>query len=153
MTDEQRPTPHTIVTAPELAPPSGFAHAVAAAPGTTVYLGGQTAQRPDGEIRGVTISEQFDIAAGNVVAAVRAAGGGPEHLVSMVIYVTDVTAYRSALADLAPVYRAHFGRHYPAIALLGVAALFDTEAMVEIVATAVIPDDGPAHDAATAIDR
>ncbi|WP_020666773.1 RidA family protein [Amycolatopsis nigrescens] len=132
-------TPHRIVVAPELAEPVGFAHAVVPAPGTTVYLGGQTAQGPDGAIRGTSMSEQFDVAAGNVVSALRAAGGRPEHLVSLLLYVTDVPAYRDALKELGPLYRKHFGRHYPAIALLGVAELFDAEAKIELVGTAVIP--------------
>jgi enamine deaminase RidA (YjgF/YER057c/UK114 family) len=132
--------PHTIVTAPDLAPPVGFAHAVVAAPGRTVHLGGQTAQGPDGAIVGEAMAAQFDVAAGNVVAALRAAGGYPEQLVSITIYVTDVAAYRAALPELGPLWRKHFGRHYPAVALLGVAELFDREAMIELVATAVLPD-------------
>jgi enamine deaminase RidA (YjgF/YER057c/UK114 family) len=133
-------SPHEIVTAPELAEPVGFAHAVVAAPGRTVHLGGQTAQGRDGRIVGGTMAEQFDVAAGNVVAALRAAGGRPEHLVSMVIYVTSVPEYRAALPELKAVWRGHFGRHYPAVALLGVTALFDDDARVELVAVAVVPD-------------
>jgi enamine deaminase RidA (YjgF/YER057c/UK114 family) len=131
-------TPHEVVTAPGLAAPIGFAHAVIAAPGRTVYLGGQTAQGPDGAIVGTAMADQFDIAAGNVVTALAAAGGEPAHLVSLVIYVTDVPAYKAALTELGPLWRKHFGRHYPAVALLGVAALFDTEAMIEIIGTAVV---------------
>jgi len=133
-------TPHEIVTAPELAEPVGFAHAVvAAAGGRTVYLGGQTAQGRDGAIVGDTMAEQFDVAAGNVVAALRAAGAAPEHLVSLVIYVTDVAEYRAALPELGAVWRRHLGRHYPAVALLGVHALFDGDARVELLGTAVVP--------------
>ena len=132
-------TPHRIVTAPRLAEPSGYAHAVVAEPGTLVYLGGQTAQGPDGAIRGSTIVEQFDVAAGNVVAALAAAGGRPEHLVFVTVYATDVAEYRASLADLGGVYRRHFGRHYPAMALLGVSALFDEAAKIELVGVAVIP--------------
>ena len=130
---------HEIVTAPGLAEPVGFAHAVVAAPGRTVYLGGQTAQGPDGAIVGSTMAEQFDRAAGNVVAALAAAGGTPEHLVSLIIYTTAVAEYRAALKELGPLWRRHFGRHYPAVALLGVAELFDEAAKVELVGTAVIP--------------
>jgi len=128
-----------IVNAPGLAEPVGFAHAVVAGPGDTVYLGGQTAQGPDGRIVGATVAEQFDQAAGNVVAALAAAGASPEQLVSLVVYTTDVPAYKASLGELGPVWRKHFGRHYPAVALLGVAALFDEEAVVELVGTAVIP--------------
>jgi enamine deaminase RidA (YjgF/YER057c/UK114 family) len=132
-------SPHEVVTAPGLAEPVGFAHAVVAAPGRTVYLGGQTAQGPDGAIVGDTLVAQFDRAAGNVVAALAAAGGAPEHLVSLVIYTPVVGEYRAALRELGPVWRRHFGRHYPAVALLGVAELFDEAAKVELVGTAVIP--------------
>jgi len=132
-------TPHEIVTAPGLAKPVGFAHAVVAAPGRTVYLGGQTAQDADSQIVGTTMAEQFDQAAGNVVAALAAAGGEPGHLVSLVIYVTDVAGYKAALPELGPLWRKHFGRHYPAVALLGVVELFDAEAMIELIGTAVIP--------------
>lgn len=130
---------HEIVTAPGLAEPVGYAHAVVAAPGRTVYLGGQTAQGPDGAIVGTALVEQFDVAAGNAVAALTAAGGAPEHLVSLIIYTTDVLEYRESLEQLGPVWRKHFGRHYPAVALIGVAELFDEEAVIELVGTAVIP--------------
>jgi enamine deaminase RidA (YjgF/YER057c/UK114 family) len=133
-------TAHEIVNAPELARPVGFAHAVAAAPGRTVYLGGQTAQDRDGAIRGATIAEQFDVAAGNVVAALAAAGGEPQHLVSLQIFVTSVAEYRTALREVGLVYRRRFGRHFPAMALLGVRELFDAEAKVELVGVAVVPD-------------
>jgi enamine deaminase RidA (YjgF/YER057c/UK114 family) len=128
---------HRIVNSPDLAAPVGFAHAVVA--GRTVYLGGQTAQGPDGAIVGDTLVAQFDVAAGNVVTALSAAGGAPEHLVSLIIYTTDMAAYRASLEQLGPLWRKHFGRHYPAVALLGVATLFDDEASVELVGTAVIP--------------
>jgi enamine deaminase RidA (YjgF/YER057c/UK114 family) len=132
-------SPHRIVTAPRLAEPSGYAHAVVAEPGTLVYLGGQTAEGPDGAIHGRTIVEQFDVAVGNVVAALAAAGGRPEHLVYMTVYVTDVSDYRASLRDIGGIYRRHLGRHYPAMALVGVNALFDDAAKIELVGVAVIP--------------
>ena len=129
-----------IVTAPQLAPPVGYAHAVvAAAGGRTVHLGGQTALGPDGAIRGGTLAEQFDVAAGNVLAALEAAGGAPEHLVQMLVFVTDVAEYKASLRELGQVWQRRFGRRYPAMGLFGVTALFDEQARVELVATAVIP--------------
>lgn len=131
---------HQIVTAPGLWEPVGYAHAVIAAPGRTVFLGGQTALNATGSIVGATVVEQFDVAAGNVLAALRAAGGRPEHLVALTIYVTDVPAYRASLRELGEVYRRHFGRHYVATALLGVSELFDMDAFVELVGVAVVPE-------------
>jgi enamine deaminase RidA (YjgF/YER057c/UK114 family) len=130
---------HEIITAPGLAPPVGYAHAVVAAPGRTVHLGGQTALGPDGRIRGTTMAEQFDVAAGNVMAALRAAGGDAPDIVSMQIFVTDVGLYRASLRELGPVWQAHFGRRYPATGLFGVTRLFDDEALVELMAVAVLP--------------
>jgi enamine deaminase RidA (YjgF/YER057c/UK114 family) len=128
-----------IVTAPELAPPVGYAHAVVGAPGgRTVHLGGQTALGADGAIHGETLAEQFDVAATNVLAALRAAGGAPEDVVQMLVFVTDVAEYKASLPALGEVWKRHFGRRYPALALLGVSALFDDAARVELVATAVI---------------
>lgn len=127
-----------IVTSPELAKPVGYAHAVVAGPGRTVYLGGQTAQGPDGAIVGHGVVEQFDVAAANVVRALHAADARPEDLVSLVIYVTNVGAYRSSLRELGEVYQRHFGRHYPAMALFGVTGLMDSMAMIELLGIAVV---------------
>ena len=132
-------TPHEILNPATLAAPVGFAHAVVARPGRTIYLGGQTAHDSSGTVVGDGIVEQFAQAAANLVTALDAAGAQPEHLVAMQIYVTDVAAYRAALDDLAPVYREHFGRHYPAIALFEVTGLLDPAAVVELVGVAVVP--------------
>ena len=133
-------TPHRVVNPEGLAPPVGFAHAVVAAPGRTVYLGGQAAQGPDGRIVGATLAEQFERAAANLVAALAAAGGAPEHLVSLHVYTTEADAYRAALGELGALYRRHLGRHYVATALFEVAGLFDPVAKVELVGVAVVPD-------------
>ena len=133
-------TPHEIVNPDSLAAPKGFAHAVVASSGRTVYLGGQAALDRDGNVVGETMAEQFAQAAANVVAALRAAGGEPDQLVSMQIFVTDAAAYKAELSELRDAYRGHFGNHYPAIALFEVTALFDPKARVELVCTAVIPD-------------
>lgn len=133
-------SPHALVNPPELGPAAGFAHAVVPAEGRTVYLGGQTAQGADGRIIPGDLAEQFDTALGNVVTALRAAGGQPGHLVSVVIYTTDLPAYRESLAPVGDAHRRHLGKHYPAMALFGVTGLFDPEALVELVATAVVPD-------------
>ena len=129
---------HRVVAVPELAPAVGYAHAVVAAPGRVVYLAGQTSRSPDGTITGDTIVAQFEQAARNLNAALRAAGGRPEHLVSLQIFVTDLAAYRAALSPLGGVWRAQFGRHYPAMAVVGVTELFDPAAKVELVGVAVV---------------
>jgi enamine deaminase RidA (YjgF/YER057c/UK114 family) len=84
--------------------------------------------------------EQFDRTAANVVRALEAAGGRPEHIVSMQIFVTDADEYRGSLREIGAAYRGHFGRHYPAMALLEVTGLFDPAAKIELVAVAVVPE-------------
>jgi enamine deaminase RidA (YjgF/YER057c/UK114 family) len=125
-----------LINSPDLAAPTGFSHAARA--GDTVYLGGQTAQAPDGAIVGETIVEQFDVAAGNLMTALRAAGGEPDDLVSLQVFVTAVAEYRDSLTALGRVWRRHFGRRYPAMGLFGVTELFDPAAKVELMGIAVL---------------
>jgi enamine deaminase RidA (YjgF/YER057c/UK114 family) len=134
------PSPHRIVNPPGLPPPVGFSHAVVAAPGRTVYLAGQVGAGQDGRIPVGDLAGQFDLALGNLLAALAAAGGRPEQLVWMQIFVTDVQAYRARLRRLGEVWRRHLGRHYAATALLEVRGLFDPAAMVELMGIAVIPE-------------
>ena len=109
-----------------------FAHAVVA--GGAVYLGGQIGE-------GASLVEQFDSAAGKLLTALRAADGEPDQLVSLVVYTTDVDEYRASLSELGEVWRLHFGKRYPAMALVGVAALFEPGAKVELMGVAVLSDD------------
>jgi enamine deaminase RidA (YjgF/YER057c/UK114 family) len=124
---------HRIVNPPELPEPSGYAHAVVAAPGRTVYLAGQAGS-------GDTVAAQFDAAAASLLTALRAAGGEPDDLVSLVVYATDVDEYRAAMSELGGVWRRRFGRRYPAMALVGVSALSDPDARVELMGVAVVAD-------------
>jgi len=124
-------SPNQIVNAPELGTPSGFSHAVVAT-GKTVHLAGQIGA-------GTTIVEQFDSAAANMLVALRAAGGDAGDLVSLQVFVTDVAAYKESLPALGRAWRKHFGRHYPAMGLFGVTALFEPEAQVELMGVAVLP--------------
>jgi enamine deaminase RidA (YjgF/YER057c/UK114 family) len=133
-------SPHLILNPESLAPARGFSHVVVGATGTMVHLGGQAGHDSQGSIVSDDLVAQFDQAAANVAAALAAAGGRPEHLVSIQIFTTDIERYRLSLGELADVYHRHFGSHYPAIALMGVSALFDPDAKIELVCAAVIPD-------------
>jgi enamine deaminase RidA (YjgF/YER057c/UK114 family) len=130
-------SPHEVRNPDTLPPAQGFSHAVIAQAGRTVYLAGQTAQQTDGTIVSGTLAEQFDVAAGNVVKALEAAGAHPQDLVSMQIFVTDVAEYQRTSREIGEAYRRHFGRHFPAMALLEVRRLFDPAAKVELMCIAV----------------
>ena len=118
-----------VVNPPELPKPSGFSHAVVA--GNTVYLAGQVGA-------GEALVDQFDGALGNLVTALRSAGGDVTDLVSLQVFVVDVPAYRAASSELGGVWQRHIGKHYPAMGLFGVAALFSPELKVELMGVAVI---------------
>lgn len=138
--DLTQPSRHNLLNPATMAPAKGFAHAVVPAEGRTIYLAGQIAADAHGNVVGVTLAEQYDIAMGNVAAAVVAAGGTPQDIVSLMVYTTDMQAYRDNLKGVGAAHRAHLGRHFPAMAMLGVTELFEAEALVEIVATAVVPN-------------
>jgi len=73
------------------------------------------------------------------MVALRAAGGEAQDLVSLQIFVTDVRAYKDARPEIGRAWRKHFGRHYPAMGLFGIAELFETSALVELMGVAVLP--------------
>src|SRR4051812_17761240 len=114
----------------ELARPSGFSHAVRATGTVTVHLAGQTAMDTDGRIVGGGVVGQFEQALSNLLAALRAAGGGPEHLASLTIYIVDVPDYRAHAREIGRVWRRLAGTDYPATAGIGVARLGGGEPLV-----------------------
>ncbi|WP_314192464.1 RidA family protein [uncultured Arthrobacter sp.] len=124
---------------PESLPkPSGYAHGILA--GNAVYLGGQTALNANMEIVPGGIVEQFRQAFSNVLTTLRAAGGQPEDLVSVTIYLTDVDDYMANGKEIGRIWRDMAGSEYPAMAGIGVTRLWQKEAMIEIQGIAVIQD-------------
>lgn len=128
-----------FVNPAELGAGRGFSHGVLAPAGARVlFVAGQTAPGPEGFVA------QFAAALDRVLAVVRAAGGGPEDVARMTVWVTDMAAYRASLQPIGEQWRERMGRHYPAMALVEVTSLVDPAAIVEIEATAVIPqEEGP----------
>lgn len=127
------------VNPPELAAPSGFSHAVSVEAGRLVFLAGQTALDEQGRIVGDTVVEQFERALANLLTALRACGGQPAHLTSLTVYIVDMDDYRSRAREIGAVWRRLVGRDYPAMAGIGVARLWDAEALVEVQGMAVLP--------------
>lgn len=112
---------------------------LAPAGGRILFVAGQVASDATGGIVADGFIDQFRRALGNCVSVVREAGGAPEDIGRLTVYVTDMEAYRGSLKALGPGYREVMGRHFPAMALVQVAGLVDPAALVEIEATAVIP--------------
>lgn len=121
-----------------LAPPAGFSHAVTATGSRLVFLAGQTALDAAGEIVGEGLPAQFERALGNLLSALKEAGGSPDQLVRVTIYATDIGDYRTHARELGRVWRQLAGRDYPALAVIGVVRLWDQTALVELDGIAVL---------------
>ena len=127
------------VNPPSLPVPSGYSHGTLS--GNTLHLGGQTALDKDMRIVPGGIVEQFRQAFDNVLTTLRAAGGIPEDLVSITLFLTDVPDYQAHGKEIGKVWRELAGPVYPAMAGIGTTALWQPEAMIEILGVAVIPDE------------
>jgi enamine deaminase RidA (YjgF/YER057c/UK114 family) len=127
------------VNPPGLSPPTGFSHAVVATGSRIVHLAGQTALDAEGKIVGTTLPEQFERALANLLTALRAAGGNPADLARVTVYATDIDDYRAHATELGRIWRTLAGREYPAMAVIGVVRLWDTQALVELDGVAVLP--------------
>jgi len=127
------------INPPELARPAGFSHAVRADAGRIVFLAGQTALDPEGRIVGDGVVAQFEQALGNLLTALRASGGGPEHLATLTVYAVDLDDYKTHAREIGGVWRRLVGTDYPAMAGIGIARLWDVEALVEVQGIAVLP--------------
>ncbi len=119
--------------------PKGYANGIEAA-GRAVFVAGQIGWDADQVFRAHDLVGQFEQVLKNILAVLAEAGAAPEHIVRMTWYLTDIAAYREAGPELGAVYRRLIGRHYPAMAVLEVGALVEPEALIEIEATAVIPE-------------
>jgi enamine deaminase RidA (YjgF/YER057c/UK114 family) len=131
-------SPLTALHPPGWPAPRGYANGMAGR-GRIVLVGGQIGWDTEGRFPPGFVP-QVRQALENILAVVREAGGGPEHIGRLTWYVTDMAEYRASLAELGPAYRAVMDRNFPAMALVQVVALVEPEARVEIEATAIIPD-------------
>ncbi len=131
--------PHEVVQPAHFPRAKGFANGMLAE-GRTLYVAGQVGWELDGTFVARDLPGQFARALDHVLDVVKAAGGETEHIVRMTVYVTDLPAYRAGTRSIGEAWRARLGKHFPAMALVGVAGLVEEGALVEIEATAVIPD-------------
>ncbi len=122
-----------------LGPARGYSNGVLASPGgSLLFIAGQIAWDENQRIVSADFVEQFDRALANLLAVVEAAGGKPEQIARLIIYVTDKNEYRAAQRAIGHRYRARMNHHYPAMVLVEVNSLLEDEAKVEIEGIAVI---------------
>jgi enamine deaminase RidA (YjgF/YER057c/UK114 family) len=97
---------------------------------------------PDGRIVGGGVVAQFEQALGNLLVALRAAGGEPADLVSLTVYIVDMDDYQANAREIGAVWRRLVGSDYPAMAGIGVSRLWDRDALVEVQGVAAITAPG-----------
>ena len=131
-------TQHTLL--PQGWPrPSGYSNGIATT-GTQIYVAGQIGWDTSGHIVHGDFLAQTRQALQNIVAVLAAGNARPEHVVRLTWYVTSAEQYRQSATELGAVYREVMGNHYPVMTAVQVGALMEAEALVEIEATAVVPD-------------
>jgi enamine deaminase RidA (YjgF/YER057c/UK114 family) len=119
--------------------PSGYANGIEAS-GRLVFVAGQIGwDASTGGFPAAGLAGQVRQTLANVLAVLAEAGAGPEHVVRLTWYVTGRDEYLAELKEIGAAYREVMGRHFPAMAVVAVAALVEAEAKVEIEATAVVP--------------
>jgi enamine deaminase RidA (YjgF/YER057c/UK114 family) len=132
-------SPHEILHPKHWKPAKGYANGVAAT-GRMVFTGGVVGWNDQQEWETDDFAAQVAQCLASIKAILAEAGARPHHLTRLTWYVTDKQEYLGSLRDIGAAYREHFGRHFPAMALVQVVALVEDRAKVEIEATAVIPE-------------
>lgn len=123
-----------------LGAPRGYSNGMLAPAGSRLLMvAGQIAWDAEQRVVSADFAAQFEQALRNVLDVVEAAGGLAQHIGSLTLYVTDKAEYLGSTRELGAAYRRLMGRHYPAMALVEVAALLEPEAKVEIQALAALP--------------
>jgi enamine deaminase RidA (YjgF/YER057c/UK114 family) len=118
--------------------PKGYSNGISAT-GRIIVTAGVVGWDEQERFVSSDLAGQFAQVLRNIVAILAEDGAGPEHIVRLTAYVTDVEAYRASLGDIGEAWKEIIGRYYPAMALVGVTALVDPAALIEVEATAVVP--------------
>ena len=117
--------------------PSGYSNGILA-DGRQVHVAGMVGWDTTGQFADGFVG-QLEQVLKNTIEVLRAGGAGPEHIVRMTWFVTDLDAYRDNLAEVGRAYRETIGKNFPVMAVIGVKELVEREAMIEIETTAVLP--------------
>ncbi len=129
----------TVIAPGSLAPARGYSNGMVLAGSRVLFVAGQIGWDARSRLVSSELTAQFAQALDNVLAVVREAGGGPEHVGRFTIYVTDKRRYLAEAKAIGVAYRERMGKHFPAMALVEVKDLLEDGALVEIEATAVLP--------------
>jgi enamine deaminase RidA (YjgF/YER057c/UK114 family) len=120
--------------------PRGYSNGIAVC-GRQIFVAGQIGWNEQGRFVGTRLADQVAQALANICAVLATAGAGPEHIVRLTWYLTSREEYLAQLADIGAAYRSVMGKNFPVMSVVQVVALMESEAKVEIEATAVVPDE------------
>ena len=119
--------------------PRGYANGISAR-GRTIVTAGVVGWTAEETFEAPDLAGQFRQALANILLVLAEDEAGPEHIVRMTCYVTDIDEYRSSLAAIGAAWRDTIGRHFPAMAVVAVTSLVEPAARIEIEATAIVPE-------------
>jgi enamine deaminase RidA (YjgF/YER057c/UK114 family) len=118
--------------------PQGYANGMTAK-GRMVITGGVVGWDVMGNFPD-TFAAQARQTFSNILRILAEGGAGPEHLVRLTWYVTDLDEYRASLKDLGRAYRETIGSNFPTMAVVQVTGLVEKAARLEIEAMAVVSE-------------
>ena len=130
----------TILQPPGWPRPKGYSNGISVSGGRTIYTAGVIGWDEREMIVSHRLDLQFAQVLRNILAILAEDGAGAEHIVRMTVYITDRVQYLKLRDELAPIWKSIMGSHYPAMALVEVKGLVNQSALVEIEATAVVPE-------------
>ena len=119
--------------------PKGYSHGISAS-GRMIVTGGIVGWDEHESFPDYALAGQFARALRNILAILAEDGAGPEHIVRMTCYVTDIAEYRAGLSAIGAAWREVIGKHFPAMAVVEVTALVEPRARIEIETMAVVPE-------------
>jgi enamine deaminase RidA (YjgF/YER057c/UK114 family) len=128
----------TFINPKSLGAPRGYSNGVLTEGGRLLFISGQIAWDENQSIVSDDLVEQFDLALGNVITVVSDAGGQPDRIARLTIYVTNKNEYKLRMKEIGRRYRGRMGKHFPAMVLVEVAGLLEDRAKIEIEAIAVL---------------
>jgi len=119
--------------------PKGYSNGISAT-GRMIFTAGVIGWDEREMLVSHRLDAQFAQALRNILAILAEDGAGPEHIVRLTVYITDIQEYLTLRDELAPIWKSIMGTNYPAMALVEVVRLVEHAAKVEIEATAVVSD-------------
>jgi enamine deaminase RidA (YjgF/YER057c/UK114 family) len=120
--------------------PKGYANGISAR-GRLIFISGQIGWDGQCQFTSDTLAGQVRQTLLNIVRVLKEGEAEPCHLVRLTWFVRSREAYYREGREIGAAYREVLGKHFPVMSVVEVSALMEQRALVEIEATAVVPDD------------